>query len=362
MTYWDCVLHGGYAGGTVGDEIALGVALGDAADRFGPRVAVLSRDPAYTRGLFPDATVIPYDPIPTKRGVIDRWLFRDPVSYRPDGQVGRDGLALPWVEAVRKSANLYLVGGGYLNDVWDIHFPLLPARIAAEAGVPISTAPVQVGPFFGSASRRCVADALRSADLRVRDRSSCESSSDIGLGAHAAVDDVFRAREVIEGLEARTRGDDIARIGVCIFRQNGCTQPAFDSWWVEFLRTVAMDSNIEIEGFGFHNYPGYDAADCIDLFSKAGLEAGSVLPPPTDFRSAARNLGRYDAVISCRFHAVVASCLLGIPAVAFADGAYYKQKLTAVWPPEVPRFIEAGIQTPPVEVAEQLVGMAQARA
>src|SRR5438876_10409448 len=63
-TQWPrCILWGGYAGGNVGDELALAIALGDMTERYGlSAVAVLSPFPGYTKALFPETEVIPYIP------------------------------------------------------------------------------------------------------------------------------------------------------------------------------------------------------------------------------------------------------------------------------------------------------------
>ena len=365
----DCLLYGGYAGGNVGDEIALAVALEDARARFGPRVAVLTRAPEYTSGLFPGVAVVPYAPVarsvsPRRPSILRRlsvrWRPQAEPTYRPIDQIDAAGDPLAWVRRIRSARHLYLVGGGYLNDVWDVYFSLLPIWIAVDAGVPISTAPIQLGPFFSKTTTSRVVDLLRGARIVVRDRTSLAFCRENRLEALLAVDDVFRADAVIPALRREETNDHPLRLGVCIYRQNGVGE-AFDAWWIRCLRALKdADGEASVEGFAFHNHPGYDTADMKDLFVRAGWPENAVLAPPTEFREPSLNLRRYHAIIACRFHAVVVAHVIGVPALAVAGTPYYRAKLTARWPDDGPACRPVyPEQADPTETAADLLRIAR---
>jgi polysaccharide pyruvyl transferase WcaK-like protein len=360
----DCIVFGGYAGGTVGDEIALAVAMDRVRAEHGPSFSVLTRNPAYTRGLFPGLELISYSPVgrlsATRRGSVTDFIRRlgarggGREAYALVDQLDQQGDAPDWLDAVRRCRRLYMVGGGYFNDVWEPSYTLLPVQAAAQAGVCIETAPVQIGPYSSSKALRSMVKTLGRADVRVRDRTSLELAQAQGLEAEAAPDHVFDLLSVLPGLKRSPRGRSRPRIGVCVFRQNGAPQAAFDAWWLRCLSCLAKFTELEIWGFAFHSFAGYDHDDTVRCFARAGLDTSRVLAPPSDFMSAVETLTQFDAVLTCRFHASVAATVLGMPAFAFGAGEYYAAKLTAFWPAGVQAFTPVTLGSSPEEAAEQV--------
>jgi polysaccharide pyruvyl transferase WcaK-like protein len=351
-----CVLWGGYACGNTGDELTLAAALQDARARFGEAVAVLSPNADYTQWLFPGARVIAYEPrsppllCQRLRRAYERLqargLFRHCKvrAYRLRDQAGSRGEAAPpWVEAIVHAQQLYLVGGGYLSELFNLDHLLLPLKVANAAAVPVATAPLGLGPFSSNQAATWVAQALGEADLVVRDRASLEFCAARGLRAKLQPDDGFRVAELLPGLvpPASTRQACTAgagrylRVGVCVSDQPGSTAvAASQAWWVRFLRALKRyEAELVIEGFCFHSSLSCDFATLVRLFHVVGLGVQQVQAPLLDFRLAVRNLCRYDVIVSTRFHAIVVASVLGIPHVAFASGEYYRRKMAAAVQP-----------------------------
>ena len=135
---YDCLLWGGYGFGNTGDELTLALALDEQRQQPGTRVAILSRNPARARALFPGVPVIPYNPypvplfrrmlsrVPALRNVMSRLAERRPQDREqrclpapaintPDAIDSSCELnTQPWTGAVASSRRLHLVGGGYL--------------------------------------------------------------------------------------------------------------------------------------------------------------------------------------------------------------------------------------------------------
>jgi polysaccharide pyruvyl transferase WcaK-like protein len=142
-------------------------------------------------------------------------------SYRPRDQEALLDDPASWVSQLANSEELYLVGGGYLNDLWHLDYSLLPVAVARELGVPIQTAPIQIGPFATRKARAWVAEVLMGAKLVVRDQASLEICRSCGLDAELAIDDVFRVDEVMPELRPAMHARETRRIGVCAYRQIG---------------------------------------------------------------------------------------------------------------------------------------------
>src|SRR4051812_34126659 len=115
-----CILWGGYAWGNVGDELTLAVALGDIKRLYGDSVAILTRSPGYTRRLFPGTDIIPYEPISRPQSC------GDPPSYY---DVEEQLTATSWASLLSNCELLYLVGGGYLTDLFGLDWTLLPVFV-----------------------------------------------------------------------------------------------------------------------------------------------------------------------------------------------------------------------------------------
>jgi polysaccharide pyruvyl transferase WcaK-like protein len=345
-----CIVWGGYSWGNSGDELTLAIALHDARERFGDSVAILSRDPAYTRWLFPDVPVIPYRLRPPPfviqqlralylRFQRSEWSSGVPGLFIPNARL-RDqrgavrGVPPEWVTAIRQARQLYLVGGGYLTDLFDVAYHLLPIEVANASGVAVATAPLGIGPFHSPWAAKAVAQALRNATVAVRDTSSLHFCRDHGLHAELRQDDGFRAAQTLPELELDTplpRPDsDLMRVGVCIFNQHGGKAAQIDTWWRTFLGRLRQHEDvIDLEGFPFHESRARGFATMVELFEDTNWGAARVRPPSLDFRVLIQNLRRYDLIISTRFHAIVIAHVLGTPHLAVASGSYYATKMDA---------------------------------
>ncbi len=157
-----CILWGGYAAGNVGDELTLAVALQDMTAHFGDSVAILSGVPGYTRRLFPGRPVIPYEPIARRDTSriyhkLERKLRRIVGGKRASiYSVQHQLSSAAWAKQLRACEMLYLVGGGYFSDMFQLDWLLLPVSVARSGGARIATAPIGLGPFRSARWARAV--------------------------------------------------------------------------------------------------------------------------------------------------------------------------------------------------------------
>jgi polysaccharide pyruvyl transferase WcaK-like protein len=335
---FSCVIWGGYARGNTGDELCLAAALESAQRQFGGPVAVLSPDPEFTSRLFPDVAVVRYVPPETSRS--QRWKrFRRHCRARWQSLFGqpvappiRPVSATEWMQCLAESERLYLAGGGYLTDLFPLNVTLAPVQQALKLNLPVSTAPVGIGPFASDAWAQTVAALLRQMDLQVRDAVSLEFCRAREVPARLAPDDAFAWLSPFAiTLPKKSPSASPRKIGVCIFAQYG--QPAttdLSGWWIELLRGLnSQFPEHSVEGFCFHTSPLAEYREMMRLFAGAGLRTDQVRLPTLDFREAVRALGEYEFIISTRFHGVVTANVLGIPNVAIAAGDYYQSKMAA---------------------------------
>jgi len=334
-TRWPkCVLWGGYARGNVGDELALAVGLRDMRKRYSfSEVIVLSPFPGYTKALFPDTEVIPYTPATaSKRNTQVTRAFRflkrrcgfRQNRYEVSAQFSYN-TTKGWAKAIQHCELLYLVGGGYLTDLYDLESLLLPVEVARFHDVKVETAPLGIGPFRDPWSARKLQHALRDAHVRVRDIDSQTICNDLGITTELQRDDGFRVQEGIAIGSSMTLEE--RPIGINFYLQDGSTNAeTVIKWWTEVL--ILLKSNgLPVEGFCFHNSVHSDFSQIVKLFVDAGLAVNLVRAPDFDFRKACTQVAKYRAVLTARFHAAVLAGVAGIPVIAVADGQYYRSKM-----------------------------------
>lgn len=330
---YDCVIWGGYAWGNTGDELCLAAALERAQREFGPKVAVLSRHPEYTAWLFPEVLVVPFIFTSQRRSKKRKNIFRKfsrilrGAGPQPDFDSGCE-----WVQCLRSTRRLYLAGGGYLTDLWPMDSVMAPLELAIQSQVPISTAPVGIGPFKSDERAEQVAKVLGQTELKVRDQVSYDFCRAHGLKAALERDDAFALlTNWPPATLQRPSSQRPRKIGVCILPQRGQDAGAdLSGWWTQCLRGLQRQHpEHEIEGFCFHTSLAAEFSEMVRLFRRAGLPAQQVRAPVLDFRQATDALREYDLIISARFHAVVAANVFQIPNIAIAAGDYYLAKMNA---------------------------------
>ena len=329
MHDYDTLLWGGYGWGNAGDELTLAVALRDIRTRQGENIAIISPHPEYSKALFPEIPVIPYCPIkrPLRSSRIADFLCGNPHVRHAITDQFSPATGISWAKAIRSSKQLYLVGGGYLNSLFDFESFLLPARVARHCGIRIETGPLGIGPFQRRSHVKLFKKSFADTLLHVRDTTSLNLCRNLGLRAEMRPDDGFRAAEIIPSLHEPT--PKATCVGVNLHPQAGGTHvAAAEKWWNETL-TALRQAQVPVEGFCFHNSPLADYTATTEAFAAAGLDPGSVRHPHIDFRDGCSQLKRYRAIITTRFHAVVVSSVIGIPALAAAEGPYYQEKMKA---------------------------------
>jgi hypothetical protein len=305
-------------------------------ERYGSfAVAVLSPFPGYTKALFPESEVIPYAPAIAaheKTQVARMFRFFKGLCgfrqnrYKVNIQFSYN-TSKGWAEAIKHCELLYLVGGGYLTDLFDVESLILPVEVALFHGVKVETAPLGIGPFKDPWSARRLQHALRDARVRVRDIDSQTICSELGITTELQRDDGFRVQEVIAIEPSMTLEE--CPIGINFYNQDGTAETETPiSWWREVL-ILLKSSGLPVEGFCFHNWLESDFSHTVQLFVDAGFSPRMVRHPHFDFRDACRRITKYRAILTARFHAAVVAGVAGIPAVAVADGWYYRSKMIA---------------------------------
>jgi polysaccharide pyruvyl transferase WcaK-like protein len=342
-----CVLWGGYAWGNVGDELTLAVALSDIRRLYGNSVAIMTRSPGYTRRLFPGIDIIPYEPIARAQGC------GDPATYY---DVAEQLAATSWAQLLSNCELLYLVGGGYLSDLFHLDWLLLPVFVARACKVTVATGPIGLGPFHYDGWGRRVVEALDEANLVVRDDVSLEFCRNRGLKARHREDDGFRASEVFQ-IEPRKVASKLPsrRIGINIFHQYGSTRRHdSNAWWAALLKQLDHQNTV-LEGFCFHHLIFEDFAVTSECLANAGLDPSIAQPPDFDFRASCARLATYDAIVSSRFHAIVLGNALGIPTYAICDGEYYRSKMQAATKNFNRSALVLQLESSPEEVAASIM-------
>ena len=339
-----CLVWGGYGWGNTGDDLTLAIALQDLRKGYGPHVTLLTPRSDHTGAAHPGVPLVgaPWD---LPRGKFEQWLWhmadRAASHGRKDASAARwYRLALRfhrarpadgnWHEAFASASVLHLVGGGYLTDVFNLRYMLRPLHVARAMKLPIRTSPLGIGPFSDPGAGRGVARALQGAEVVVRDEVSLRFCQLHGLNVEERPDDGFRLREVVGPGGCADRDQGARRsIGVCIFSQfSDRWSPMVENWWVNCLRSLVLAfPRWSIEGFCFHTDRDMDFRMTRDLFSRAGLDANAVRPPDPDYRAAVASLRNFSAIVSTRFHAVVAASVFEIPCVAVAVNDYYEIKM-----------------------------------
>jgi polysaccharide pyruvyl transferase WcaK-like protein len=101
---------------------------------------------------------------------------------------------------------------------------------------------------------------------------------------------------------------------------------------------------VEVEGFCFHNQISSDFSKTVELLVECGIAPHRVCPPDLDYRDACRRIASYQGIVTCRFHATVVANVLGVPAIATADGSYYTSKMqVAIAGAKSARVIDPGV-------------------
>jgi len=316
----------------------LAVTLRDLQRRFGRQIQVLSPAPEQTRPCAGELEVIHHPS--NYANAFEKWFWRwTDYAEAGAGTALADGLyrlALKhptrvtrqpaWLNALGTASALHLAGGGYLAESFDLRQFLRPLRVARCRHLPVTTAPLGLGPFRNPRKARAVAASLRGAKVLVRDPDSLRYCQQQGLSATEVPDDGFRWREVVD--TPSTNVSDAA-IGVCIFAQYSAHwSDRVEAWWVECLQSLRRSFPAHrLEGFCFHTAPEMDYDITRRLFQRAGLNPDAVRKPDADFRAAVVNLARYQAVVSSRFHAVVTASVIRLPCIAIALDDYYQTKM-----------------------------------
>jgi polysaccharide pyruvyl transferase WcaK-like protein len=335
------VVWGGYGYGNTGDDLVLAVALVDLRRQPGTALQVLSPSPDQTRLYLRDTEIILH-PSGRPRRAFEKWFWRWTDYIENAGMMPlADGLYRAvlkhpdrftsepnWVKALAAASSLHLTGGGYLTDRFDVRNFLRPLRLARSRRLPVTTSPLGLGPFRNHGKAVAVAEALRGAQLAVRDEDSLRFCQTHGLDAVEKPDDGFRWRQVVD-LPVGPAPHACKTIGVCIYAQHSSQWSAqVETWWVNCLQTLTRTASAcQIEGFCFHTGREMDYEITRRLFAQAGLNPDSVRPPESDFRTAIVKLSNYSAVLSTRFHAVVTASEMQIPCVAAVLDDYYETKM-----------------------------------
>lgn len=292
--------------------------------------------------LFPDEHVVPYwslirgDRESPNRSIYERiWLkirrsFGIPNPVLPRKSIPErltSGHDREWVDLIEKAELLYLVGGGYLTDQFDLERFLTPVEVARHFGVKVETAPLGIGPFNYNHSREYFRCTMQGTTLKVREKDSLAECRATGILAEQCQDDGFRVEEELNFTNIKRRNI----VGINYFPQHGNTdKEKVRQWWRDLVFQLRQN-HIDIEGFCFHNQISSDFSHTVEVFAEVGIAPSKVHEPFFDYRSACKLIASYKGIVTCRFHAAVVANVAGVPALATGCGQYYKSKMaTAV--------------------------------
>jgi polysaccharide pyruvyl transferase WcaK-like protein len=365
-----CVVWGGYGYGNTGDDLVLAVALANLRQRHGGNIQVLSPAPAQTRLGIHDTDII-LCPSGRPRHKREKWFWRLADYVETGGMVAladrlyRLALKRPesishetaWLKSLAAASTLHLVGGGYLTDRFDLRHFIRPLRLARSRRLPVTTSPLGLGPFRQRKRVVAAVEALRGAELVVRDEDSLRFCQSHGLAAVEKADAGFDWRRVVDLPATSPGGDSANRVGVCIFSQHSPGwSDAVEDWWVTLLQTLARTlPGYQLEGFCFHTGLDLDYETTRRLFARAGLNPDRVQTPQPDFRAVIKNLARYEGILSTRFHAVVTASGMQLPCVAINLDDYYETKMRcALKHATAPLSLANPLRDPPEAAAKWL--------
>jgi len=366
-----CTLWGGYAGGNVGDELTLAIALRDMQAIYPNNVTIISHSVEYTKWLFPRTEVVQYKKLPfvSYHFALHKWTSRfDILTDFFETKKFHSWMEkyikynFDWVKSIKNSQLLYLVGGGYLTDLFNIHSFLLPVYIAKEFGVRISTAPLGIGPFAHKKSINLFKRAFKDANICVRDQDSlllCEMN---GLHPKLLRDDGFRIEE-LSNIDIRTtKKDNIpnvsSKIGICAHNQQGSllSEEEYFLWWVNLLQLlIDLGLQKKIEGFCFHNSLKSDFSFLVKVFTAVGLDPKKVLEPSLDYFNAINQLKKYNYIITTRFHAAVLANVYQIRTLAIYSGNYYRNKMLSAIDPNQGSRASSIEESNPINIADSIL-------
>lgn len=338
-----CVLWGGYAGGNVGDALTLAIGLKDMLAKYPKyQIAILSLNPPFSAMQFPDAKIIQYEKIPSRHFL--NALYKQAKRHNISSKILLEPLLnlikywylsseFDWVKALRDSDELYLVGGGYLTDLFQLDSILLPILIAQHYGKRIVTAPVGIGPFNNPINQRVFQKSFNHVQLTVRDPQSQSLCQNLGLQVNLARDDGFRLGELPGLQDLMSNPQKNGKIGICVYHQHGAnaSNDEYSAWWRTFLEEMRVQGLADrLEGYSFHTALGLDYNYLVNLFTEVGIPLNQVKNPTPQYLQALVELSQYNLVITTRFHAAVAASAFKIPFFAVSSGAYYRNKMDSV--------------------------------
>ena len=379
-----CILWGGYGAGNIGDDITLAVALYDMKSKFGDSIGILSPNFLSTKYVFPDARIIPYT-IPTSSWysilrrirqfilklehlpivslkiqsiinylsslLLQRFFSYDYIITKTKRTDNAD-----WLYILQNCQLLYLVGGGYLTDLFILRPVVTPMLVAKLINIPISTAPIGIGPFHFKRNSDLVASILKDAKVVVRDKESLQWCYKNNIFASFRLDDGFRIIEIFPDLYKKEFKSDDKLIGVCIFYQHGSniSYTKFKYWCCTLLKLL-IKNGFKLEGFCFHTNPNLDFRTTREIFLNIGLDPKLALAPFIDFRQAIEQLNKYRFIITTRFHAAISAGVLGIPYLSIASGSYYITKMHAAMHNQTPCFLSNPLIDKPKDIFEKIL-------
>jgi polysaccharide pyruvyl transferase WcaK-like protein len=381
-----CILWGGYGSGNIGDDITLAVALHDMRAKFGESIAILSTNFKSTKYIFPDVNVIPYVTSTSPfyrilkrfRQIILKLEHQSIFALQTQNIMNYFFLLLSQqfcsysniITQVNKSEKcdylymlhncqlLYLVGGGYLTDLFILKPIIIPILAARLIRIPINTAPIGIGPFRFKRNSDLVASILKDAKVVVRDKDSLQWCYKNNIFASFRLDDGFRIIEIFPDLYKKELKSDDKLIGVCIFYQHGSniSYTKFKYWCCTLLKLL-IKNGFRLEGFCFHTNPDLDFRNTQEIFSTIGLDPKLVIHPFIDFRQAIKQLNKYRFIITTRFHAAVSAGALGIPYLSIASGNYYITKMYAAMHSQTPCLLSNPLIDKPKDIFENIMSI-----
>lgn len=240
-----------------------------------------------------------------------------------------------YTEALSDADAMISCGGGFLHDYYDVLPRVLGHAVGRAAGLPVAFMAQSIGPFTSRWRRVLVSRDLQAArHVLVRDRLSGQVCRDLGVSPETlafGVDAAWAMEPASPHVGAQVMANhgvpsDQGLLGISVRRWGfpGAADPAARQQLYRQRMATAIDRVVEDHGLvpvfvSTCNHPGYrfrdpDEAREVRRLLRRPADA-YIVDPGSDPRAIQGTLGRLDALIATRFHALLLASRVQTPAM-----------------------------------------------
>ena len=338
-------LWGAYHFGNTGDELLLLSAIERIKKEFN-NFFILSQNEELGRCLFPEFEIIQlhWKEVEVKKSLFEKFKSKF-INFERNYEIYLNNLLSYyqnctkkeslWLKKLLSSEILYLVGGGYLSDYFNLTPMIFPIFVANKFSIKISSAPITIGPFKSPNMSEFVANQLKSAEIIARDKKTLEFCITNGIKSIYKEDEITNIGSINKKLWVSSKNKNIKknslfRIGVNINKQVGSKYNSeialSTASLIDYIKKNV--TNVVFFGFCFFRQES-EFETTAHAFRLNKLPCNLIEPASIDFKLNVYRLSHANFIITTRFHAVVLAQVFKIPYVGIWDGEYYEQKMKA---------------------------------